>query len=266
LCCARPQRSIYKTLWGIFKMAIPFARLEPARLTDRSCAARIIAYTARNLIDRFDYRHLNDLLHEEILLPGDCPKQYFDRRTLANAIDDAEWAKVRTPPSERKRTPQIGLMLTIALPPADEVTLQDAAEIMRRIVLAARGSQPVPIHCAIHGAEINRHAHALFATRLDADGTFGPKVRDFLVRHRVTAQSKGAADIVEGISWPELVSEIQQLFFLELGIDLVVDPVAPVSDKHFAAFRYDNGSFHNTRTKTHLAAARDGAQGQRILH
>ncbi|MFK4726126.1 hypothetical protein ABIE89_007226 [Bradyrhizobium niftali] len=159
-------------------MAISFAFLTKAHLTEHGGATSAIAYLARDIVHdprferAFDYTHLRaDLAHEEIILPLDCPVSFLDREKLAVKLDGTELRKVRTPLSKRNRRPQIGLALVVALPPATEVSADEAAEIMRRIVVAARGSAPVPIHIAIHEARVNRHGHALFALRpLDRDG------------------------------------------------------------------------------------------------
>lgn len=225
-------------------MAIIFARLDPIHLTPRSGAARIIAYTGRTAIaDReflHDYRHLaNDLVHEEVMLPVDYPAEFNEPEILAGALDDAELLKVRTPLHLRKRLPQVGLALVIALPPDHEVFLHEAKEITRRIVNAARGSHPIPIHLAIHDSGRNRHGHALLGLRVfDVHGIPGPKLRDQVVRLRHTASGM---EIVEGIDWPSLAWEIQQLFFTELGIDLVVDPIAPVPGVHLSPVVYGMG-------------------------
>src|ERR1700682_6515796 len=233
-------------------MAIIFARLDPVHLTTRSGAARLIAYTGRTVIaDRgffHDYRHLAaDLVHEEVMLPADYPAAFYDPEILAGALDRAELQKVRTPLELRNRLPQVGLALTIALPPDDEVFLHEAAEIVRRVVNAARGSHPIPIHCAIHDSRLNRHGHALLGLRVyDVHGTAGPKLRDLVVRIRPTA---GGMQIVEGIDWPSLAWEIQQVFFAELGVDLVVDPVAPVPGRHLSPIVYGLGSKSGPDTK-----------------
>ena len=66
----------------------------------------------------------------------------------------------------------------------------------------------------------------------------GPHTRDLVVRIRPTASGM---EIVEGIDWPSLAWEIQQLFFTELGIDLVVDPIAPVPGVHLSPVVYGMG-------------------------
>lgn len=94
---------------------------------------------------------------------------------------------------------------------------------------------------------------------IDADGIFGLKLRDFVARHRQTSTRKASADVVEGINWPDLSWEIQQAFFHELAIDLVVDPIAPVPGRHFAPVVYSNGTIHSAKTKDHIAATRETA-------
>ncbi|MDB5577431.1 MAG: hypothetical protein JWR80_2607 [Bradyrhizobium sp.] len=160
------------------------------------------------------------------MLPADYPAEFDVPAILATALDHAELQKVRTRLEDRNRLPQVGLNLTVALPPDDEVYLHEAAEIMRRIINAARGSRPIAAHFAIHDHRRNRHGHGLIALRgFDENGVAGPRERDLVVRIRPTAIGM---QVVEGIDWPSLAWEIQQLFFTELGIDLVVDPIAPV--------------------------------------
>lgn len=253
-------------------MAIPFAYLTPARLTENGGAASIIAYVARDIVQDprfvqpFDHSHLRgDLAHEEIILPVDCPTTFLDREKLAIALDGAELHKIRAPLSQRTRLPQVGLALVLALPPSTEVSLAEAAEILRRIALAARGSEAIPIHTAIHEARINRHGHALFGLRpIDADGVLGLKLRDFVVRHRHTGSGKEGADVVEGINWPDLAWETQQNFFHELGIDLVVDPIAPKPGMHFSPVVFSNGKIDTSKTAEQIACSRRDAHADNV--
>lgn len=112
--------------------------------------------------------------------------------------------------------------------------MTEAAEILRRVVLAARGSEAIPIHVAIHEARINRHAHVLFALRpVDSDGTLGLKLRDFILLHRHTASGNKGADVVEAINWPYLSWETQQAFFHELEwiVTTTLANRSPVAEK-----------------------------------
>ncbi len=179
----------------------------------------------------FDYSHLrDDLAHVAVLLPPNAPQAFLDPAVLAYALDMTEIRKVRTPLSERDRKPQVVMAVIIALPPEFEVSLDEAITIARRIALYPCGSHPIPIHIAIHNAHINRHAHAAIGFRpITPDGAFGLKIPDLFARFRAYgAETK----IAEGTGWPDLSWEIQQNFFVERGIDLVVDPFAPVPETH----------------------------------
>jgi hypothetical protein len=250
-------------------MAITFARLMPILLTVWSGAVRALAYTARTAIydpriqTLFDYTHLeSDFACGGIILPEVYPPGFAELDVLAVNLDHAEFAKVRTPLQERERLPQVGLTLVVALPPDDEVWLHEAAELMRRIARRPRGSEEIPIYWAIHEATINRHGHAYYALRaFDADGNAGPRIRDLMVRHRSTVLGTG---IVEGVNWPSLVWEVQQSYFEELSLDLVVDPIAPVPGEHLPPVVYANGMIHNNRTREQVARARQRAHAANV--
>ncbi|WP_298885805.1 hypothetical protein [uncultured Bradyrhizobium sp.] len=222
-------------------MAIPYARAKAIWLTDTGGVTQQFAYTGRTImmdprpeIAAFDYSALrDDLAHVEVLLPPDTPAMYLDPAALAYALDVKEIQKVRTPLSQRERLPQVVMSTVIALPPSFEVSGQEALTIARRIALYPCKSHRVPIHIAIHSAFINRHAHADIALRpMAPDGSLGLKIPDFLARFRA---KRAKADPVEGTGWPDISWEVQQSFFAERGIDLVVDPPAPVSEYHFDA-------------------------------
>ncbi len=241
-------------------------------LTSRSGATRILAYTARSVIHDlrsstvFDYSALSaDLVHDEIILPETYPAEFENLSHLAHALDQAEFSRVRTPLHQRERLPQVGLALVIALPPDDQISLRESIELKKRIVITARGSLRIPLHIAIHdpallsAGNMNRHGHALFGLReFGPAGEAGPKVRDVIVRHRVSQSNTGTGKSVEGIDWPDLVWEMQQSFFTELGIDLVVDPIALYPGKHLSPVRYSNGAVHTDETKHEVQSAHAG--------
>ena len=219
-------------------MAIAFARARVIHLTESSGATRDFAYVGRTVmadprayVGPFDYSHLrNDLAYVEVLLPPNVPQIFLDPALLANTLDAIEIQKIRTPLSERTRMPQVAMAVIVALPPQFEVSLHEALTIARRIVRYPCGPHPIPIHLAIHSASINRHAHADIALRpMNLDGSFGLKVPDLFVRFR--SQAEGIR-VAEGTGWADLSWEIQQAFFTERGMDLVVDPPAPAPDRH----------------------------------
>ncbi|MGJ5202800.1 MobA/MobL family protein [Bradyrhizobium sp. HKCCYLR20261] len=250
-------------------MAITFARLRAILLTVCSGAVRVLAYTARTAIydpriDKvFDYTSLAaDFACGGIILPEDHPPEFVDLDALAVNLDRAESRKIRTPLAERERLPQVGLALVVALPPHGELWLHEAAELMRRIVRRPPGSEAIAIHWAIHEAAINRHGHAYYALRsFDACGNAGPRIRDLMARHRSTILGTG---IVEAVDWPSLVWETQQAFFEELGLNLVVDPIAPAPGTHLPPVVYANGAIHNERTRAQVARSREDAYAENL--
>lgn len=220
-------------------MAIPYVRAKPIWLTDTGGVTQQFAYAGRAImmdprpeIAAFDYSALReDLAHVEVILPPDAPAMYLDPAALAYALDVKEIQKVRTPLSERERLPQLVMSTVVALPPAFEVSRDEALTIARRIALYPCRSHRVPIHIAIHNAVINRHAHADIALRpMAPDGSLGLKIPDFLARFR---SNRAETDPVEGTGWPDISWEIQETFFAERAIDLVVEPCAPAPEHHF---------------------------------
>jgi hypothetical protein len=219
-------------------VAIAFARARPIPLTDKDGATREFAYVGRTImtdpredIPRFDYSYLRrDLAHVEVVLPAHAPRAYLAPAVLAFALDTAELRKVRTPLWKRERLPQVLMSVIMALPPEFETSLHEASVIARRILVSASRSHPVPIHIAIHQAPINRHGHGDISFRsINPDGTFGLKIPDLFARFRTHGAE---ASVVEGTGWPDLAWETQQSFFLERGIELVVDPFAPAPERH----------------------------------
>jgi hypothetical protein len=233
-------------------MAIAFARAILIHLTLSSDVTRVVAYVARTIMRAvgrrrtYDYRYLNDdLVYEVVIPPPNAPEDFKRKEVFAHAIDLKEILKLRTPLHKRIRPPQLALAVVVALPPATEVARHEAVEIMRRIVIKARGSHNLPIHVAIHHKSVNQHGHATFALRpIHPDGSLGLKIRD----HFAILRTKGASaegDVVEGLNWPKLTWETHLTFFVERGIDLVVDPAAPEPGEHLRAFIFDNGEFHD---------------------
>jgi hypothetical protein len=214
-------------------------------LTSDGGACGLLSYFGRRdltdirLARRFD-RHLAiDLVHEEVLLLGGGVSPAFsDVEFLANAIDEVEAAHVRTKLSERIRPPLIGAAVTAALPPDDELTLAEAIELSRRIAQSIAGDRSLAIHLAIHdpaqktpGAR-NLHIHLFFHPRLiRGDELDGPVIRDMFA-HPLKLGPDGQPVMVEKDRWPHFYWGKLQAHFAELGLDLVVDPIALFPGKH----------------------------------
>ncbi|QDM31222.1 hypothetical protein FNL55_07880 [Tardiphaga sp. vice352] len=222
-------------------LAIPFVLARPIKLAKYSSATWDFAYVGRAVmadpraeVPLFDYSHLrDDLAHVEVLLPPNVPQYFLEPAVLAHALDAVELRKIRTPLSARIRKPQVVMAVIVALPPEFEVSLNEALIIARRIVRYPCGSHPIPIHLAIHNASINRHAHADIGLRpMNPDGSFGLKIQNLFARFGSYGDE---IRVAEGTGWPDLSWEIQQTFFTERGMDLVVDPPAPAPERHVRA-------------------------------
>lgn len=245
-------------------MPIPFGRATVVRITGKSDLSRTIAYVARTAIRAvrrrkiYNYTHLHDdLVHHEVLLPPGAPDDLRSCNVFANSLDLAELRKIRTPPAKRERQVQVAVTVVVALPPASEVALHEAAEILRRIVLTARGPQDLPIHLAIHRKSINVHGHATYALRpIHTDGSWGLKVRDKFIHLRQSQYQPNKPHVAEDFSWHALSRDIHQAFFVERGIDLVVDPAAPCPGTHIRPFEYANGEFHNEVSRQQIEQQR----------
>jgi hypothetical protein len=229
-------------------MAIDYLNVYHCHLGTDSGACDLMSYLGRgDLLDvrlakRFDYRHLGiDLVHEEVILCEGVSTAFTDVAYLANCIDEAEASHVRGKINDRIRQPQIGAAIVLALPPDDEITIIEATELTRRIALSIAGERRLAIYAAIHdpaqatpGAR-NRHGH-LFCHHRETQGDelAGPVIRDLFGRPlRLTAD--GSTVTVEGNKWPDFYLRKLQAYFAELGIDLVVDPIAPFPGRRWPA-------------------------------
>ncbi|MFK4726127.1 hypothetical protein ABIE89_007227 [Bradyrhizobium niftali] len=90
------------------------------------------------------------------------------------------------------------------------------------------------------------------------------KLRDFIARVRHMKSGNKGADVVEGIHWPNLTWEIQQTFFCELGLDLVVDPIAPVPGKHFSPIVFRSGKMDDSKIAQRIASSREDAYADNV--
>jgi hypothetical protein len=173
-----------------------------------------------------------DLVHEDVLLPDDASPEMDNPAELARAMDLAEGRLLRKK-KNRKRWPQLGATFVAALPPDSQVSCDEAIELTRRLARRIRDGQPIPIYFAIHDpardpsrpASPNRHAHLVAPLRgMDRIGFLPTKLRDVFARLRTKQQNADPNYIAEGVNWPRLHGEVQTLFFLERGLDLIVDP------------------------------------------
>jgi hypothetical protein len=224
-------------------MASAFIRVEFLNFNQRDRVAREVAYLTRTSGTGSRGRVLDytgvaqDFVCAEIRLPEHAPDGFADIAGLAKAADAAERLHMRKTRG-RVRWPQVAAALIIALPPDDELSIDEVIELVARIVDRVVGQRNLAAISVIHDPRLetpdarNRHAHVLVLLReVDRIG-MGQKTRDLFAVVRRSAN--GFCYVRAGIDWPRLSLELQQLHFAELALDRLVDPPAPFPDRHWS--------------------------------
>ena len=143
-----------------------------------------------------DYTRKGGVVYAEILLPPHAPREYADRQTLWNAVEDAE----------RNKNAQLAYSFDIAL--QNEFSTDENITIARQFLLDNFVSRGMIADFAVHqpdedGGIPNPHFHVLCPIRpLNPDGTWGAKQR------RVYRED-GKFDAVPTTDWgrPETLEE-----------------------------------------------------------
>lgn len=119
-----------------------------------------------------DYTRKGGVMHTEILLPPHTPREYGDRQTLWNAVEDAE----------RNKNAQLAYSFDIAL--QNEFSIVENIALARQFLLDNFVSRGMIADFAVHqpdkkdGGITNPHFHVLCPIRpLNPDGTWGAKQR-----------------------------------------------------------------------------------------
>ena len=100
-----------------------------------------------------DYTRKGGIVHTEILLPDNAPKEYADRSVLWNAVEKAERAK----------NAQLAREIEIALP--HELTREQGISLVREYVKEQFVSAGMCADFAIHDKnDGNPHAHIMLTT------------------------------------------------------------------------------------------------------
>ena len=143
-----------------------------------------------------DYTRKGGVIHTEILLPSHAPREYADRQTLWNAVEEAE----------RNKNAQLAYSFDIAL--QNEFTMEENISLARHFLLDNFVSHGMIADFAVHqpdkdGGIANPHFHVMCPIRpLNPDGTWGAKQR------RVYRED-GKFDAVPTTDWgrPETLEE-----------------------------------------------------------
>ena len=118
-----------------------------------------------------DYTRKGGVMYSEILLPPHAPREYTDRQTLWNAVEDVE----------RNKNAQLAYSFDIAL--QNEFTKEENIALARKFLLDNFVSRGMIADFAVHqpdkdGGIANPHFHVMCPIRpLNPDGTWGAKQR-----------------------------------------------------------------------------------------
>ena len=135
-----------------------------------------------------DYTRKGGVIHSEVLLPPHAPREYAERQTLWNAVEDAE----------RNKNAQLAYSFDIAL--QNEFTLDENITLARKFLLDNFVSRGMIVDFAVHqpdknGGISNPHFHVMCPIRpLNPDGTWG-------VKQRRVYREDGKFDAVPTTDW-----------------------------------------------------------------
>ncbi|MDR2531894.1 MAG: MobA/MobL family protein [Oscillospiraceae bacterium] len=126
------------------------------------------AYRAGAKLNEFDFTNKKGVVHSEIMLPENAPREYFNRSTLWNVVEK----------SEKRWDAQTARDIDVALP--IEFKRQEQIEVMREYIqenFVDRGMcADFSIHDKLDG---NPHAHILLTTREVSEKGFNGKNREW---------------------------------------------------------------------------------------
>ena len=114
-----------------------------------------------------DYTRKRGIVHTEIILPENAPREFVDRSTLWNSVEM----------SEKSSDAQLAREVEVALP--NELDREEQLALVRAFVKETFVDAGMCADVAIHDkGDGNPHAHILLTLRpLNPDGTWGAKCR-----------------------------------------------------------------------------------------
>ena len=166
-----------------------------------------------------DYTRKGGVMYTEILLPPHAPREYADRQTLWNAVEEAE----------RNRNAQLAYSFDIAL--QNEFTMEENMQLARKFLLDNYVSRGMIADFAVHqpdknGGISNPHFHVMCPIRpLNPDGTWGAKQRRVYRENgkfdAVPTTGWGKPETLE--AWREAWSALCNAKFEEKGLPCRID-------------------------------------------
>lgn len=216
-------------------MAIQFARIEYVSRSSGGNACRKAAYNQRESMkcersgQLFYFKHKDDNVHHEILLPEGVDKKFLDASVLWNAAEFME----------NRKDSQVCKESVIALPDDAEISLADRVEISRRIAKQLFVDKGLGVQMDVHQPhedDKNWHVHMLITTRRFSED--GKSLHNRKARDTDPTVRKGV--VMEAELVGKIVRDIQNEYFEEKGLELRVDPVGIVPQEHLGPVRMRN--------------------------
>ena len=154
-------------------MPCPHFNIKIVQRSKRQSAVAAAAYqSGEGLFSEYDqkrkyYSKQKEVVHSEILLPGNAPPGYADRQTLWNAVEAVE----------NQWNSQLARRFIIALP--RELPHEEQIRLLREYCREQFVSRGMVVDLAIHDkGDGNPHAHLLVTLRpMDEQGRWLPKCR-----------------------------------------------------------------------------------------
>jgi hypothetical protein len=156
-----------------------------------------------------DFTRKRGVIHSEIILPDNAPRDFADRATLWNAVEK----------TERRHDAQTARDIDVALPV--EFSREEQLEIMRDYIRENFVKRGMCADFAIHDkGDGNPHAHILLTTRHVTEKGFGNKNRDWNDRKCLLEWREKWADVCnERLIKKELSERIDHRTLKAQGID-----------------------------------------------
>lgn len=199
---------------GVFHLSVKMVQ----RSKGRSATAAIAYRAGIDIVDertglRFDYTRKSGISYSEIVLPEEAPEEYRDRKTLWNAIEQAETRMN----SAVAREFELALPYDLPRRVREQLVSDVAHYIVERFKVPADANchDPHPRKNQEHGSSSkNYHVHILTGTRRLTDKGFTEKARE------LDSVKTGSAIVEElRMLWASLVNEAYKNHRVEKFID-----------------------------------------------
>jgi hypothetical protein len=200
-----------------------------AERTDRTATWRVGA-TSLATTTAYNAERAGHLRHG-VMLPEGASEKLRDTQALVTLMDSAE----------KRVDAQLAKEAVIALPADPGITDDDREELVRRFAQQQWVSKGLTVIYDLHRPHDgeNEHAHVIISTRRLEGDHFGPKARDLNPPFRTLPHGQHVVSEADGLG--EAWRAVQNAYFVERGLQIRVDPLAPIPQKTIGIVRQRAG-------------------------